>query len=105
MKILTVRRLLCQCRVSSGQDHALQAAGIERLGLTGLPPDAAAAFLDEQQGAHPAPHIPDALVRAAGGNPVALVELLRTLTPISSRSAGRYPIRCWSGRGLSGSAS
>ena len=74
----------------AGLDHALHAAGIERLGLSGLPPDAAAAVLDEQRGPRPAPHVRDALVRAAGGNPLALVELPRTLT--ADQLAGRRPL-------------
>jgi DNA-binding CsgD family transcriptional regulator len=76
--------------VREGRGHVLQAAGIRQLRLTGLPPSAAATVLEEQCGARLAPPVRDALVRATDGNPLALIELPRTLTP--DQLSGRQPL-------------
>jgi DNA-binding CsgD family transcriptional regulator len=73
----------------SVEGPALLPAGAE-LRLNGLPPDAAGAFLDERWGAGLAAWVRDALVQAAAGNPLALIELPRTLT--REQLLGRQPL-------------
>lgn len=76
--------------VRGEEDQALGAAGIKQFRLTGLEPDAAAALLDEKCGVSLAAAVRDALVRATGGNPLALIELPQTLTP--DQLSGRQPL-------------
>ncbi|MBO0683053.1 MAG: AAA family ATPase, partial [Candidatus Dormibacteraeota bacterium] len=78
----------------TGETPALEAAGVEELGVGGLPPETAAALLEERWGARLAPQVRDALVRASGGNPLALTELAASLDPdqLSGRQALPDPL-------------
>jgi DNA-binding CsgD family transcriptional regulator/uncharacterized protein HemY len=64
----------------TGADDRLAAAGVSALHLAGLGPAHAAGLLDEGWGRQLAPAVRDALVGATAGNPLALLELPRTLT-------------------------
>jgi DNA-binding NarL/FixJ family response regulator len=80
--------LLASARSGEGRD--LQAAGLHILDVPGLGPDEASALLDEHWGAGLVPTVRDALVVAANGNPLALIELPRALTV--DQRAGRSPL-------------
>lgn len=73
-------------RTSSGD--SLTAAGLTEWRVEELDPEAAAAFLDQQAGLAPA--VRDTLVRAAGGNPLALIELPGSLSV--AQLAGKEPL-------------
>jgi len=79
--------LLAADRRADGAD-SLAAAGLSQWPLTGLDPAAAAAFLDQR--ATLAPAVRDTLVRAAGGNPLALIELPGSLS--AAQLAGAEPL-------------
>lgn len=61
-------------------DRSVDAAGVPVLSLAGLDRDAAAGVLDARLGQRLHPAVRDELVRASGGNPLALIELPHALT-------------------------
>jgi DNA-binding CsgD family transcriptional regulator len=73
-----------------GASEILSRSGIPRLCVEGLAPDVAAALLEAQRGDGLATGVRDALVRAAGGNPLALTELPGMLAP--DQLSGRVPL-------------
>jgi DNA-binding CsgD family transcriptional regulator/tetratricopeptide (TPR) repeat protein len=75
--------------VREGAARRLDAAGLPELRLEGLAPADAAALLDDAGPLPPA--VRDELVRAASGNPLALLELPGALT--EDERAGRAPLR------------
>jgi DNA-binding CsgD family transcriptional regulator/tetratricopeptide (TPR) repeat protein len=80
--------LLASVRDGEGRD--LEAAGMSVLDVTQLSHEQAMALLDEQSGTPLAPAVRDALVAAANGNPLAVIELPRMLT--TEQRAGRDPL-------------
>jgi DNA-binding CsgD family transcriptional regulator len=67
--------------VREGEGREVDTAGMRELRLGGLQPAAAAALLEAQWSARRlAPAVRERLVRAAGGNPLALIELPGVLT-------------------------
>jgi DNA-binding CsgD family transcriptional regulator len=79
--------LLAASRDCAGQPWA---TGMARLSLDGLPPEAAAALLAQRWGADLVPPVREALVGVAAGNPLALIELPRLLSP--EERSGRRPL-------------
>lgn len=75
----------------SGEPDPPALAGAERLPVPGLPPDAAAALLDERWGPSLAGRVRDALVLETRGNPLALLEVPPTLTPDQQRGLRPLP--------------
>lgn len=73
-----------------GDERTFEAGDLTRLELTGIDDDAAAAVLAEQSAGPVPPDVRDRLVRSTGGNPLALVELARALSP--GQLAGRQPL-------------
>ena len=67
--------------VRRGEGRALQAAGMQVLEVGQLDHAQSAALLDAQWGEALAPVVRDVLATASGGNPLALNELPRSLTP------------------------
>jgi DNA-binding CsgD family transcriptional regulator len=80
--------LLAADRAEEGVE--LTGTGMAQLRLAGLDPGAAAAFLGQRSGTRLAPAVREALVRACGGNPLALMELPGMLT--AGQLAGREPL-------------
>ena len=78
--------VLLTVRVTDGEP-ATDLAGLERLEVGGLDEDGARSLL----AGHVAPSVADALTRATGGNPLALLELAPVLTEPERR--GLRPIR------------
>jgi DNA-binding CsgD family transcriptional regulator len=76
--------------VRSGAGDLPQLEGVDRLTVTGLAPDAAAALLDERWGAGLAGRVRDALVVETRGNPLALLEVPPALT--SDQRRGLRPL-------------
>jgi DNA-binding CsgD family transcriptional regulator len=76
--------------VRSAEGHELQAAGMQVLDVVGLMPEEARALLDERWGDGLAPVVRDALLAAANGNPLALIEFAGILTV--EQRAGRAPL-------------
>ena len=76
--------------VRDGAGRELEAAGMSVLDVVPLSHDQAAALLDEQSGVALAPAVREALLVAANGNPLAVIELPRILT--SEQRAGRDPL-------------
>lgn len=76
--------------VRHGEGRALEAAGMTTLQMSGLGHDDAAAILHERWGTAIAPAVRKALVGAASGNPLALLELPRVLS--AEQLAGRAPL-------------
>lgn len=74
----------------TARPDAKEALDVPRLDIGGLAPEAAAALLDERCPDMIAPHVRDAIVAAAAGNPLALTELPRMLT--ADQLAGRAPL-------------
>jgi DNA-binding NarL/FixJ family response regulator len=66
--------------VRSGEGRDLQAAGMPVLDVSGLAPEQAAALVEAEWGEALAAPVRDVLVDAANGNPLALLELARSLT-------------------------
>jgi len=81
--------------IREGEGWDIDTAGMEELHLAGLDPDAAAAILDARWGALLAPADRGRLVRATGGNPLALLELPGALTgwPLAGRDPLHEPPR------------
>lgn len=84
--------LLVAAREQGGPpDHAVSFANLPAVRLSGLPDDAAAALL-----AREAPDLParlrDRVLAAAGGNPLALLELPKTVGDVDSSGTGPLPI-------------
>jgi DNA-binding CsgD family transcriptional regulator/tetratricopeptide (TPR) repeat protein len=80
--------LLATVRVDG--DPCVDTSGVPVLSLAGLDRDAAAGMLDARLGQRLHTAVRDELVRASGGNPLALTELPRALT--SEHLAGREPL-------------
>src|SRR5579864_7166685 len=64
--------------------------GMPELRLSGLDPPSSAALLQERCGADLAPAVGDTLARSTGGNPLALIEAVDSLT--ERQLAGRDPL-------------
>jgi DNA-binding NarL/FixJ family response regulator len=73
-----------------GDEQSFDAPGLPELRLTGLEPAAADILLGQPGGDGLAPEVRDQLVRATGGNPLALLELPRLLS--ADQLAGREPL-------------
>jgi DNA-binding CsgD family transcriptional regulator len=73
-----------------GDLHAFTAPSFEALRLTGLDADAAGELLTEQSPAGLAPEVRARLIEATQGNPLALLELPRSLS--ADQLAGRAPL-------------
>ncbi|HEX2034700.1 MAG TPA: ATP-binding protein, partial [Chloroflexota bacterium] len=76
--------------VRAGEGGDAEGTGLAQLELTGLDADDGAALLHERWGARLAPAVRAQLVRATGGNPLALIELPGSLT--AGQLAGRDPL-------------
>ena len=76
--------------VRDGAGHDLEAAGLNILDMAPLTHAQATALLDEQPGPPLATGVRDALIAAANGNPLALMELPRMLT--AEQRVGRAPL-------------
>ncbi len=76
--------------VRDGAGHDLEAAGLNVLDMAPLTHAQATALLDEQPGPPLATGVRDALIAAANGNPLALMELPRMLT--AEQRVGRAPL-------------
>jgi len=72
------------------EGEAIEPVGMQEMTLSGLRPEAAAAFLDELWGDQLAQAVRARLVQLTTGNPLALIELPRTLT--KEQLAGREPL-------------
>jgi DNA-binding CsgD family transcriptional regulator len=70
--------------------HAFTAPSFQELRLTGLDADAAADLLTEQSPAWLAPNVRERLIETTQGNPLALLELLGSLS--ADQLAGRAPL-------------
>jgi DNA-binding CsgD family transcriptional regulator len=81
--------LLCAARDDGA--HAFPAEGLAELHLDGLDRRAADTLLATRLGAAPSPALRDVLVERTGGNPLALIELSRSLT--ADQMAGREALR------------
>jgi DNA-binding CsgD family transcriptional regulator len=66
--------------VRTGEGHELETAGMDVLDLGGLPRQQAATLLDARWGETLASPVRDAILAASGGNPLAVIELPRSLT-------------------------
>jgi DNA-binding CsgD family transcriptional regulator len=77
-----------------GDQRTFEAPGLPELRLGGLDPAAADSLLAQPAGEALAPGVRDHLVRATGGNPLALLELPRLLTAdqLSGRELLRDPL-------------
>jgi DNA-binding CsgD family transcriptional regulator len=73
-----------------GEQGPLETVGMEVVTVGGLQPAAAADLLEQRWGPGLAPAVRDALVGATAGNPLALAEIPRALTP--EQLAGRQPL-------------
>jgi len=73
-----------------GGDHHFAAPGLPELALTGLDAAAAGELVDERAPVTVAEPVRQALVRAASGNPLVLVELVGLLS--TEQLAGRDPL-------------
>ncbi len=83
--------LLLGIRTGDGEGAPVDARGIEELRVAGLGADDAARLLDERWGGRVAPSARAALMRVAGGNPLALIELPGALS--GWQLAGADPVR------------
>ncbi|MDQ1480702.1 MAG: hypothetical protein QOI44_1563, partial [Actinomycetota bacterium] len=61
--------------------HPTETRGLSSLHLDALEPPAAAALVADVAGVHVPDHVSRALLDATAGNPLALIEVVRTLTP------------------------
>jgi DNA-binding CsgD family transcriptional regulator len=76
--------------VREGDRERQPPTGLPELRLEGLAPEDAGALLEQRAGPSVAPPVKDALLAAAQGNPLALLELPRSLT--ATQLAGREPL-------------
>jgi DNA-binding CsgD family transcriptional regulator len=74
-----------------GEERPFEAPGIESMSLTGLPHDAAADLVRQQEALAVAPEVVDRLYEATHGNPLALLELPGLLS--AEQLAGTAPLR------------
>jgi DNA-binding CsgD family transcriptional regulator len=81
--------VVCLFAARDGDPRQFPGAGLPELRLGGLDPEPAAALL-ERAGADLPAAVVDRLVERTGGNPLALLELPRTLAP--DQLAGRAPL-------------
>jgi DNA-binding NarL/FixJ family response regulator len=77
--------------VRSGEGRDLQSAGMKVLALGGLEREQATCFIDQQWGEALAPAVREAVLRAASGNPLALLELPNSLTVEQRAGAASLP--------------